>query len=106
MDIKIISETKTELVFELPGEDHTILNLLKDELNKIDGVNSAGYNIRHPLVKVPKFLVHTTTKVAPRDALKEAIKNIRKNIKSAHSSIETATKAKPKASSKAKKANK
>ena len=98
MDIKIISETKTEMVFEIPGEDHTTLNLLKDELNNIDGVNSAGYSIRHPLVKVPKFLVHTSTKIAPRDALKEAIKSIRKELKSAHSSIESAAKPKAKAS--------
>ncbi len=80
MNINVISESKDEIIFTLEGADHTVLNLLKDELYHIDGVLAASYNITHPLIKVPKVIVKTNGKVNPRDAIKNAVKNVKKKL--------------------------
>lgn len=78
MEIKIINESKQTLEFELKGEDHSFCNLLKDFLNKVEGVTAASYRIDHPLVGVPRIFVETNTKTTPRKALEKAIALIQK----------------------------
>ncbi|MDK2849568.1 MAG: DNA-directed polymerase subunit [Candidatus Woesearchaeota archaeon] len=80
MNINIISESKDEIIFTLEGADHTVLNLLKDELYAVDGVLAASYNVTHPLVKIPKVIVKTNGKVNPRDAIKSAIQSAKKKL--------------------------
>ena len=80
MNINIISESKNEIIFTLENADHTVLNLLKDELYNVEGILAASYNITHPLVKLPKFIVKTNGKINPRDAIKTAIKNAKKKL--------------------------
>jgi DNA-directed RNA polymerase subunit L len=77
MEFKVLEETKTKLVFQLIGENHTFCNALKAELVQIKGVNIATYRIDHPLVGVPKFLIETSS-IEPRKALKEALANLKK----------------------------
>ena len=77
MELTIIEETKTKIVFELKGESHTFCNLLKDELLNTKGVALASYRIDHPLIGVPHFLVETKG-VEPRKALKDALASIKK----------------------------
>ncbi|MBI4738949.1 DNA-directed RNA polymerase subunit L [Candidatus Woesearchaeota archaeon] len=48
MELKILEETKTKLVIDMTGEDHTLCNMLKKELWKNKHVKVAGYNIDHP----------------------------------------------------------
>ncbi len=80
MNINIISESKNKIIFTLEGADHTVLNLLKDELYNVEGVLAASYNITHPLVKLPRVIVKTNGKMNPRDAIKTAIKNTKKKL--------------------------
>ena len=77
MEMNVLEDTKTRLVFELIGETHTFCNVLKDELKDVKGVIIATYKIPHPLVGVPEFLVETKG-VEPRKALKEALKSVKK----------------------------
>ncbi len=77
MELNIIEETKTKLVFELKCETHTFCNALKKELNSLKNVKIATYSIDHPLTGVPKFLIETS-KSEPKKALKEALTNLRK----------------------------
>jgi DNA-directed RNA polymerase subunit L len=80
MELNVLEESKTKLVFELKGETHTFCNLLKEELRKVSDVKTSAYKIDHPLVGVPKFMIETKSK-SPRDAIKEALKNIKKLAK-------------------------
>lgn len=80
MELKIIEESKTKLVFELIGETHTFCNVLKKELRNVKGVEIAVYNIDHPLVGVPKFMIETKG-IEPRKALKEALSALKKKAK-------------------------
>ncbi|MBU0459252.1 MAG: DNA-directed RNA polymerase subunit L [Nanoarchaeota archaeon] len=77
MEFKVIEESKTKLVFELPGETHTFCNVLKDELRNVKGVEIATYRIDHPLVGVPQFLIETKG-IEPRKALSSALKALKK----------------------------
>ncbi len=75
MEIEIIEETKDKLVVEIRGEGHGFVNALKRELNKSKDVKAAGYNISHPLVGVPKLIVHGKD---GKKQLAVAAKNIQK----------------------------
>lgn len=80
MELKILQETKTLLVFELAKETHTFCNMLKNELQQIKGVITATYRIDHPLVGVPRFHLETS-KIEPRKALQEALAAVKKKAK-------------------------
>ena len=79
MNIDILHDKKNELEFVLPDESHGFSRLLVDELLKNKDVEVAQYNISHPLIGKPHFLVKTKSK-APKDAVKKALKSIKKEL--------------------------
>ncbi|MBT3720802.1 DNA-directed RNA polymerase subunit L [archaeon] len=78
MEINILEDKKKRLVFELKGEKHTLCNAVRDELWNDKSVTVSAYNISHPLVGVPKFIVETDGKKEPKKALKDAIARLKK----------------------------
>jgi DNA-directed RNA polymerase subunit L len=77
MEIKILEEKKSRLVFEVKGESHTLCRSLQKELWNDSHVKAAGYNIDHPLVGVPKFVLETDG-ADPRKTVSAAIKRLQK----------------------------
>lgn len=77
MELNVLSSTKTKMIFEIAGEDHTYCNLLRDEIWNVKGVLGAGYNIKHPLVGTPKFIIEVESGSA-KDALVDAASAIKK----------------------------
>lgn len=78
MELKILEEKKKRLVFELKGSNHGFCNALKKEMWNDDAVTLSSYNINHPLVGVPTFIVETNNEREPRDVVKKAIERLRK----------------------------
>ena len=76
MELTILEDKKARFVFELKGEDHTLCNALRQELWNDSKVTVSAYNIRHPLVAIPKFIVETKGK-DPKKAVKDAIKRLK-----------------------------
>lgn len=76
MDIEVIEDKKTRLAFKLKAEGNTFCNILKDELWNDEHVTVATYNIEHPLIGIPIFIVETDSKTSPRDALHDASQRI------------------------------
>ena len=76
MEIEIIEESKDKLVVEIKGEGHGFVNMLKKEVNANKDVKAAGYNINHPLIGVPKLIIHS--KKDPKKVLLDAAKNLKK----------------------------
>lgn len=74
MEIKVLEDKKGRLVFNMEG-DTTIANVLKKELWNDDHVKAAGFNIEHPLVNVPTFVLETDG-ADTRKTLSAAIKRI------------------------------
>lgn len=58
MDIKILEDKKNRLIFEIDAS-HTFCNALKRELINDNHVKNTGYNVKHPLVSKPAFIVET-----------------------------------------------
>ena len=77
MELKILEEKKNKLVFELKDENHTFCNALKQELWNDKHVKSASYDIAHPLIGIPKFVIETDNSEKPKKALIEAAKRLK-----------------------------
>lgn len=78
MELNIIEDKKSRMVFELKDEDHTMCNAITNALWNEKGVKSAAYNIDHPLVGVPKIMIDTDSTITPKEALKKAIASLEK----------------------------
>ena len=77
MELNVLEDKKKRLVFELKGEDHTLCNALREELWNDKSVTVSAYNISHPLIGIPRFIVETDGK-DPKKALKDAISRLKK----------------------------
>jgi len=71
MNIKIIRVTKDEAEIEFLDEGHTFLNVLKYSLLQDPHVESATYDVKHPMISNPIFYVKTESK-DPLKALQDA----------------------------------
>jgi DNA-directed RNA polymerase subunit L len=80
MEIKVIEETKNKLVFEIPGEGHTLCNALKRELWKDKHIKVATYSINHPLIGIPRMIVETDSETTPRKALAKAAEALKEEV--------------------------
>ncbi len=56
MNIKALEKKKDRFVIEVRGEDHTLLNLLREKSWKA-GAQQANYMIEHPYLAVPKIII-------------------------------------------------
>lgn len=77
MEVNIVEEKKNRLVFEVKGETHTLCRSLQKELWNDEHVKAAGYNIEHPLINVPKFILETDG-ADPKKTISAAIKRLDK----------------------------
>jgi DNA-directed RNA polymerase subunit L len=78
MNINIIEDKKNRFVFEVDGMGHTFLNILKNELNNDSHIKVATYNIKHPEINKPKFIVETNGDESPKSALTGAVSRLKK----------------------------
>jgi len=79
MELTVIESKKHRIVFELRGVDHTFCNALKQELWNDESVKVSAYNVNHPLVSVPKFIVESSGDV--KEALSGAVGRLQKRNK-------------------------
>jgi len=56
MKLRLLEKDKEKMVFEVSGETHTFLNLLRENAWKV-GTKQASYVIEHPYLSEPKFIV-------------------------------------------------
>ena len=79
MDIKVIENKKNRLVVEIPGEGHTLCNLVTKYAWSEGSVTASGYNIEHPLVSAPKVVI-STSKGDAKEAAISAAKKAKKDL--------------------------
>ena len=77
MEINVLEDSKTKMMFELKGEGHAFCNALRSEILKNNKVISVGYSIEHPLINIPKFIIETKG-TTPKDAILDAVKGLKK----------------------------
>jgi len=81
MELKVIEKSKKKIVFDLVGADHTFSGALKKELWNDKAVKVSAYNVEHPLIGIPRFIVETEDK-EPEKALTDAVKRLQKKNES------------------------
>jgi len=72
MELELVKKENGSLLVKIVGENHTLCNLLREELNKDENVVSAAYTIEHPLTESPKFYVKIKKGKSPERALADA----------------------------------
>ncbi|MCB9359541.1 DNA-directed RNA polymerase subunit L [Candidatus Woesearchaeota archaeon] len=80
MEIEILEESKNKIHFKINGEDHTILNLLKEELWNDKNVKIAAYRMDHPLIGIPEMTVEVTQGNEAKKAIADAVKRLDKKL--------------------------
>ncbi len=77
LQAKVVRKEESLLEFEVAGENHTFLNLLRESLTDQKGVLFAAYRFPHPLLENPIFYLRTAG-INPIDALATAAESINK----------------------------
>lgn len=77
LNVKILEEKKHRLVFEIDGDTHTLAAALTKELWNDEHTKVAGYNVDHPLLGKPKFVVETDG-ADPKKTVQAAAKRLSK----------------------------
>lgn len=80
MNVKILEEQPTKILFEVDGVTHTLANAIKFELRNDTAVTAAGYQITHPLVGKPQFVVETKKGSSPKKAVEDAVSRLNKTF--------------------------
>ncbi|HLC56098.1 MAG TPA: DNA-directed RNA polymerase subunit L [Candidatus Nanoarchaeia archaeon] len=77
MEIDVLEQSKDRLKIEIVGEDHTLVNALRNELWKNSHVKVAGYGIDHSLISSPILTIETDGNENPRKALEKAVSSLK-----------------------------
>lgn len=81
MKAKTLKRTANELKIEVEGVGHTLCNLLQKRLLEETHVESAGYDVPHPLASSAVIYIRTKGKVSPQEVLHTAVEKIRETNK-------------------------
>jgi len=92
MNVKVLEKKPNELRIEIEGESHTFCNVLQKAMLEDETVETAGYDIPHPLVSNPIIYIRTKGKRHPETALREAAEKIRTQCREFRASFEKALK--------------
>jgi DNA-directed RNA polymerase subunit L len=77
MKAKALKKTANELKIEVEGVGHTLCNLLQKRLLEDAHVESAGYDVPHPLASNAIIFIRTKGKMKPEEALLSAVEKVR-----------------------------
>lgn len=93
MELRVISSEETELEIEIGGEDHTFMNVLKEALLEVEGVQAATYDMNPEQSggqTDPILTIKTEEGLAPLDALGAASEAIQDRVSAFRESFSAA----------------
>jgi len=73
LEVKVLKSGENYIEFEIQGEEHTLGNLIKGYLLKVQGVKFASYSKPHPLFDNIIVKVMTDGSISPKEAILKAI---------------------------------
>jgi DNA-directed RNA polymerase II subunit RPB11 len=68
----LCTEVANAALFTFNKEDHTLANLLRDKLYRMDHVTFAAYKVPHPLFATFQLRIHTDGDITPKAAIIKA----------------------------------
>lgn len=86
MEMTILKEDKETIELKIEGQEITICNLFRDEISKLDGVEFAAYNLKHPQATNTTMEIKMS-KGKPKKAVEDAADSIKSKIKEMKNSI-------------------
>lgn len=79
MEVELLEKEGTKMKVKIIGEGHTFCNALREKLHEDDRIETAAYNIEHPLISDPVMYVKTSERKSPKRALIRAAKKLAKD---------------------------
>ncbi|MEM2875278.1 MAG: DNA-directed RNA polymerase subunit L [Candidatus Hadarchaeales archaeon] len=79
MEVEAVEKEGEKLRIRITGGDHTLCNLLRDELSKEDGVKAVAYRIEHPLTEPPELHIQTRGR-SPKSTIASTSKRIAREV--------------------------
>lgn len=70
------AEVANAALFTFNKEDHTLANLLRDKLFRLEHVTFSAYKVPHPLFATFELRVHTDGEISPKDAVITACREL------------------------------
>lgn len=77
LEIAVVRNEENRLNLRIKGEDHALLSVLVEELNKDPKVVFAAYKMEHPLTDTYLLTVITDGSKSPLDAIREASEKVK-----------------------------
>jgi DNA-directed RNA polymerase II subunit RPB11 len=71
-----LTEVANAALFTFNKEDHTLANMLRDKLFRMDHVTFAAYKVPHPLFATFQLRIHTDGEIAPKAAVIKACQEL------------------------------
>ncbi|OQO08844.1 hypothetical protein B0A48_05734 [Cryoendolithus antarcticus] len=72
IEYKAVTQIANAAEFTFNKEDHTLANLLRDKLFRMDQVQFVGYKVPHPLFATFELRIQTDGTISPKDVLYKA----------------------------------
>ncbi len=91
MEIKILERDESMIKINIKGGTQSVLNLIKEEADKVDGISFAGFVMEHPLEKSSVFIMKTDGKNIDK-LFKEVITKTQADLKEAGKEFSSALK--------------
>lgn len=76
MEVELLEKEGTKMKIKIIGEGHTFCNVLRKKLHEDERVETAAYNIEHPLLSEPVMHVKVAKRRSPKRALIRAAENL------------------------------
>ncbi len=80
----------TKMKFRIVGEGHSFSNALRKRLHQDENVETAAYNVEHPLLSEPEFYVETEEGESPKEALVKAAEDLKEDYEEVEKTLEKA----------------
>lgn len=90
MEVELLEKEGTKMKFRLVGGGHTFSNVLRKKLHEDERIETAAYNIAHPLLSDPEFHVKTEERKSPKRALIRAADNLAEEYEEIEKGLEKA----------------
>ncbi|MCS7129705.1 MAG: hypothetical protein NZ919_03615 [Candidatus Caldarchaeum sp.] len=86
--MRVVQEAEDFIVFEVEGQDQSLLGMLTEKINTLEGVQYAGYRLEHPLTGIVSVSVKVDpTKTTPRNAVMKALKDLNELVEKLESKV-------------------
>jgi len=76
LEVEVVKVSGNEIRLIVRGETYTLLDPLVDELNSLEEVEFAGYDVPHPLKEESVLFLRVREGMDPREVLRDSVRRL------------------------------